>query len=344
MPRIEKLASGEASVAVGTHALLTEGVDFDRLGLAIIDEQHRFGVEQRARLRAKGVSPHTLHMTATPIPRTLAQIGLCRSRRFRSSTSCRRAERRSKPSQFERAGSGASTISCARSSRDGPSSLRRYAGDRGRRRDACERRWRSGAAEERGLSGPAARIAARPARLAGERGDHEAFRAAASSTCSSRRRSLKSASTFPTRRRWSCSTRSATGSRNSISLRGPRRPRSGEVALRSGLSRRCWRPRASRNLDRDRPTDSGSPTKICGLRGPGQLSGTLQSGAAETRLGDLLRDFDVYRAAKAAAEKIVALDPSLGRARARRPARDARKPAADPRVGDVVMRIGLPHS
>jgi ATP-dependent DNA helicase RecG len=53
--------------------LLTEGVDFDRLGLAIIDEQHRFGVEQRARLRAKGTSPHTLHMTATPIPRTLAQ-------------------------------------------------------------------------------------------------------------------------------------------------------------------------------------------------------------------------------------------------------------------------------
>ena len=70
---LEKLASGEAALAVGTHALLTEGVDFDRLGLAIIDEQHRFGVEQRARLRAKGISPHTLHMTATPIPRTLAQ-------------------------------------------------------------------------------------------------------------------------------------------------------------------------------------------------------------------------------------------------------------------------------
>ncbi|HEY5340606.1 MAG TPA: helicase-related protein, partial [Candidatus Aquilonibacter sp.] len=56
-----------------THALLTGGVEFARLGLAIIDEQHRFGVEQRARLRAKGVAPHTLHMTATPIPRTLAQ-------------------------------------------------------------------------------------------------------------------------------------------------------------------------------------------------------------------------------------------------------------------------------
>jgi ATP-dependent DNA helicase RecG len=68
-----KLAAGEASVAVGTHALITESVEFARLGLAIIDEQHRFGVEQRARLRAKGTAPHTLHMTATPIPRTLAQ-------------------------------------------------------------------------------------------------------------------------------------------------------------------------------------------------------------------------------------------------------------------------------
>jgi ATP-dependent DNA helicase RecG len=70
---VDKLAGGEALVAVGTHALLTEGVDFKRLGLAVIDEQHRFGVQQRARLRAKGIAPHTLHMTATPIPRTLAQ-------------------------------------------------------------------------------------------------------------------------------------------------------------------------------------------------------------------------------------------------------------------------------
>lgn len=70
---VARLASGEAALAVGTHALLSEGVDFDRLGLAIIDEQHRFGVEHRARLRSKGAAPHTLHMTATPIPRTLAQ-------------------------------------------------------------------------------------------------------------------------------------------------------------------------------------------------------------------------------------------------------------------------------
>lgn len=70
---VDRLATGQALLAVGTHALLTGGVEFARLGLAIIDEQHRFGVEQRARLRAKGVAPHTLHMTATPIPRTLAQ-------------------------------------------------------------------------------------------------------------------------------------------------------------------------------------------------------------------------------------------------------------------------------
>ncbi len=70
---VERIGSGEASLAVGTHALLTEGVDFARLGLTVIDEQHRFGVAQRARLRSKGGAPHTLHMTATPIPRTLAQ-------------------------------------------------------------------------------------------------------------------------------------------------------------------------------------------------------------------------------------------------------------------------------
>jgi ATP-dependent DNA helicase RecG len=68
-----RIGRGDALVAVGTHALITESVEFSRLGLAIIDEQHRFGVHQRAKLRAKGTAPHTLHMTATPIPRTLAQ-------------------------------------------------------------------------------------------------------------------------------------------------------------------------------------------------------------------------------------------------------------------------------
>ena len=68
----EKLESGECSVCVGTHALLSEDVHFHRLGLVIADEQHRFGVEQRAALTQKGERPHVLVMSATPIPRTLA--------------------------------------------------------------------------------------------------------------------------------------------------------------------------------------------------------------------------------------------------------------------------------
>jgi ATP-dependent DNA helicase RecG len=71
------IASGQASVVVGTHALFSESVSFARLGLAIVDEQHRFGVEQRGQLEAKAggsVTPHVLLMTATPIPRTLGQV------------------------------------------------------------------------------------------------------------------------------------------------------------------------------------------------------------------------------------------------------------------------------
>ena len=66
-------ASGDAGIVVGTHALLSEQVSFADLGLVVVDEQHRFGVEQRDALRGKGrVSPHLLVMTATPIPRTVA--------------------------------------------------------------------------------------------------------------------------------------------------------------------------------------------------------------------------------------------------------------------------------
>jgi len=68
----EAVASGEAGLAIGTHALIEDTVEFARLGLAIVDEQHRFGVGQRVRLRQKGVSPHQLMMSATPIPRTLS--------------------------------------------------------------------------------------------------------------------------------------------------------------------------------------------------------------------------------------------------------------------------------
>jgi ATP-dependent DNA helicase RecG len=69
----EKIAKGDIKLIVGTHALITEKVDMHKLGLIIIDEQHRFGVDQRKKLQAKaGHMPHVLHMTATPIPRSLA--------------------------------------------------------------------------------------------------------------------------------------------------------------------------------------------------------------------------------------------------------------------------------
>ncbi|PHQ14673.1 ATP-dependent DNA helicase RecG [Marinobacter profundi] len=73
---LERVASGQASVVIGTHALFQDDVHFQRLALVIVDEQHRFGVHQRLALREKGVegrlAPHQLIMTATPIPRTLA--------------------------------------------------------------------------------------------------------------------------------------------------------------------------------------------------------------------------------------------------------------------------------
>ncbi len=73
---LEAIASGQALVVVGTHALIQDAVSFADLGLVIIDEQHRFGVDQRGALEAKagGRSPHVLLMTATPIPRTLGQV------------------------------------------------------------------------------------------------------------------------------------------------------------------------------------------------------------------------------------------------------------------------------
>lgn len=69
---LDEIASGDIDMVVGTHALIQEGVQFKKLGLAVIDEQHRFGVMQRALLRKKGLHPDVLVMTATPIPRTLA--------------------------------------------------------------------------------------------------------------------------------------------------------------------------------------------------------------------------------------------------------------------------------
>lgn len=71
---LEGLGDGSIHIAIGTHALIEDPIVFDNLGLCVVDEQHRFGVEQRAKLwkKAKNKTPHVLVMTATPIPRTLA--------------------------------------------------------------------------------------------------------------------------------------------------------------------------------------------------------------------------------------------------------------------------------
>lgn len=71
---LEKLKKGDIDIIIGTHALLEDKVEFNNLGLVITDEQHRFGVRQRAKLTTKSISPDVLVMTATPIPRTLALI------------------------------------------------------------------------------------------------------------------------------------------------------------------------------------------------------------------------------------------------------------------------------
>ncbi len=69
---LDDLSNGSLKILVGTHALIEDPVSFHRLGLVVVDEQHRFGVHQRNRLLSKGIQPHLLTMTATPIPRTLA--------------------------------------------------------------------------------------------------------------------------------------------------------------------------------------------------------------------------------------------------------------------------------
>ncbi len=305
-----KLASGEASVAVGTHALLTEGVDFDRLGLAVIDEQHRFGVEQRARLRAKGLSPHTLHMTATPIPRTLAQsvyadldlsiIDELPPGRTPIDTFAVRSSRLARVYEFVRkiVGAGHQAYVVTPAIDEGDGMLASAVGEAERLKKEVFADLRLGL-----LHG---RLAAREKEEIMRRFVRGELDVLVSTTVVEVGVDVPNATAMVV----------LDAQRYGLAQLHQLRGRVGRGAAKSY----CILVYPDDAGERERLeilTESTDGFRIADedlrLRGPGQLAGTLQSGAAETRLGDLLRDFDVYRAAKAAAEAIVAQDPSLTR-------------------------------
>ena len=306
---LERLASGEASLAVGTHALLTEGVDFERLGLVIIDEQHRFGVEQRARLRGKGSSPHTLHMTATPIPRTLAQsvyadldvsiIDELPPGRTPVLTYALRTSRLSLRLRFG-----------AKERCRGAPGLYRRAGHRGRGERADERDRRSRAPAPRRVCG--LRVGLLHGRLVSREKEE---------IMSSFVRGELDVLVSTTVIEVGVDVANATvmvvldAHRYGLAQLHQLRGRVGRGAANSFCIFVYPDDIDSGRLEiLTRSTDGFEiADEDLRLRGPGQLSGTIQSGAADLRLGDLVRDIDVYRAAKAAAELIVAGDPALER-------------------------------
>ncbi|HTX59932.1 MAG TPA: ATP-dependent DNA helicase RecG [Verrucomicrobiae bacterium] len=304
----DRIASGEAAVAVGTHALLTEGVEFARLGLAIIDEQHRFGVEHRARLRAKGTSPHTLHMTATPIPRTLAQsvyadLDLCvidelPPGRTPIETFAVRTSRLARVYDFvrENVALGRQAYVVAPAIEEGESALTSAVAEAERLRAEVF---------------PELRLGLLHGRMTPREKDE-------------------------TMARFSSGSLDVLVATTVVEV-GVDVPNASVMvvldAQRYGLAQlhqlrgRVGRGSAKSYCILVYPDDAGETERLgilthctdgfeiaeedLRLRGPGQFSGTAQSGAAEFRLADLVRDIDVYRDAKAAAERIVAEDPRL---------------------------------
>ncbi|MGZ3499266.1 MAG: ATP-dependent DNA helicase RecG [Vulcanimicrobiaceae bacterium] len=305
---VGKLASGEASVAIGTHALLTQGVEFARLGLAIIDEQHRFGVEQRARLRAKGTAPHTLHMTATPIPRTLAQsiyadldvsiIDELPPGRTPIETFALRHSRLHKAYEFVRknveVGHQAYIVAPAI--------------------DESESALTSVVAEAERLQNdvfPDLRLGLLHGRLSPREKDEVMGRFArneiqilVATTVVEVGVDVPNASVMVV----------LDANRYGLSQLHQLRGRVGRGAAKSFCL--LIAPDEAGEVERLQIlTESTDGFMIAEedlrLRGPGEFAGTAQSGLAEFRVADLVRDIAIYREAKATAEAIVAADPQL---------------------------------
>jgi ATP-dependent DNA helicase RecG len=305
---LDKLASGEACVAVGTHALLTEGVEFKRLGLTAIDEQHRFGVEQRARLRAKGAAPHTLHMTATPIPRTLAQslyadldvsvIDELPPGRTPIETFALRTSRLDRAYEFVRTvvARGAQAYVVAPAIEEGESDLTSVVAEAERlERDVF----------------PELRLGLLHGRLPPREKDGVMARFAAGEI------DVLVATTV---------VEVGVDVANASVMVVLDAHRYGLAQLHQ-LRGRVGRGAAKSYCLLIYPDDAGETERLgilthstdgfeiaeedLRIRGPGQFTGTLQAGQAEFRVADIVRDVAIYRAAKAAAEAIVAADPAL---------------------------------
>jgi ATP-dependent DNA helicase RecG len=305
---VTKLASGEAALAVGTHALLTEGVNFDQLGLAIIDEQHRFGVEQRARLRAKGLSPHTLHMTATPIPRTLAQsvyadldvsvIGELPPGRTPIETYAVRTSRRGRVYDFvrENVARGHQAYIVAPTIDEGESELVSAVAEADRLQTDVFPELRLGL-----LHG---RLAPREKDAVMQRFVRGELDILVATTVVEVGVDVPNASVMVV----------LDAQRYGLAQLHQLRGRVGRGAAKS-FCILVYPDDANETERLEILTRCNDGFEIAEqdlrLRGPGEFAGTAQSGAADLRLGDLVADIDVYRAAKAAAEQIVARDPQL---------------------------------
>ena len=307
---LAKLAGGEAALAVGTHALIEERVDFDRLGLAIIDEQHRFGVEQRARLRAKALSPHTLHMTATPIPRTLAQtvyadldlsiIDELPPGRTPIETFAVRNSRLGRVYEFIRkiVGNGQQTYIVAPVIDESERSLTSAVAEAERLKSETFADLRVGL-----LHG---RMPSREKEAVMERFVRRELDVLVSTTVVEVGVDVANATAMVV----------LDANRYGLAQLHQLRGRVGRGAAKSYciLVYPDDTGESSRLEILTRSTDGFLiADEDLQLRGPGQLAGTIQSGVSDLRFGDLLRDIDVYRAAKAAAESIVAADPHLAR-------------------------------
>jgi ATP-dependent DNA helicase RecG len=305
---VDRLASGEASVAVGTHALLTEGVDFARLGLVVIDEQHRFGVEQRARLRAKGGTPHTLHMTATPIPRTLAQsvyadldsstIDELPPGRTPIETFAIRRSRMSKVEEFVRRnvalGHQAYIVAPAIEESDAEITSVLAEGER----------LKAEAFPELRLAVLHGKLPPREKENVMQRFSRGEIDVLVSTTVVEVGVDVANASLMVV----------LDAQRYGLAQLHQLRGRVGRGAAKSYCL--LVAPDDAGEIERLAIlTESTDGFKIAEedlrLRGPGQFSGTVQSGGVEFRVGDLIRDIDIYRLAKADAKRILASDPDL---------------------------------